>query len=64
MTIALWIVGGFAIISWVVTLWVVISPPGDNSDARALGETLAIVPGVNAIVASLLWILLAAIHWI
>lgn len=62
MTIALWIFGVASLLLWAVTLWIAMS--GDNVNARALSEILAVVPGTVAIGVSIVWCVLAAIHWI
>lgn len=64
MTYVLWIIGVLSALLWLCAAWIVLSPPGDNSDARALGEILAVVPASLAAVATFLWCILAAIHWI
>lgn len=64
MTIALWFFGVVAILAFLTGLYIIVSPPGDNIDARALGEILAVVPIGVGVVASIIWIILAAVHWI
>jgi uncharacterized membrane protein YozB (DUF420 family) len=64
MSTALWIFGILAIVMWALTALIVCFPPGDKNDARALGEMLAAVPCLVAIFASLVWVFLAAAHWL
>lgn len=64
MSTALWIFGSVAAVLWAITATIIFFPPGDNSDARALGEMFAIVPAVLAIFLTLVWVFLAAAHWV
>ncbi len=64
MSIALWGIGLLAVVCFAATASIVLSPPGDNVDARALGEIVAIVPFGAGVLLSIIWLVLAAIHWI
>jgi hypothetical protein len=60
----LWISGLAALALWALAGAIVLWPPGDNVDAKALGEFMAILPGGAAVMLSAVWVILAAIHWL
>jgi hypothetical protein len=61
---ALWGIGLLAVVCFAATVSIVLAPPGDNVDARSLGEMVAIVPFGLGVVLIFIWLVLAAIHWI
>jgi hypothetical protein len=64
MVYALWITGALVVIFCAGAVMLVFYPPGDNIDARALGELIAVVPAFLACVAAVTWLVLAVIYWL